>query len=91
MAKGQEAKDRVITALKEAFGTAFIGEIDKKIYVWSVENGAPQQVAITLTCPKTPVGDFEGGASSDIAMNNTAEITQEEMDTIAELMLKLGL
>lgn len=90
MAKGQEAKDRVVAVLKEAFGSAFVGEVDKKIYVWSEENGAPQQVAIAMTCPKNPVGEvFEG---SSVSVNdNKVEITQEETDTIMELMRKLNL
>lgn len=74
MARGQEAKDRVIQKLKEAFGDKFIGESDKKIYVWSQENGAPMQIAISLTCPKTPIetidtmldfGSSDGGLNFD--------------------------
>ena len=56
MAKGSAAKEVVTNTIKNAFGTNFIGEFDKKLYVWSTENGEPMQVAISLTCPKTPVG-----------------------------------
>lgn len=89
MAKGQEAKDRVVAVLKETFGSSFIGEIDKKIYIWSEENGAPQQVAISMTCPKTPVGDNEPAVVTRAI--NTPEMTQEENDTIMELMCRLNL
>ena len=59
MAKGQEAKDRVVQKIKEIFGADFIGEVDKKIYVYSQEKGERVQVALSLTCPKTPV-DISG-------------------------------
>ena len=39
MARGAEAKTRVIDAIREAFGNDFIGEIDKKVYVWAQEGG----------------------------------------------------
>ena len=55
MARGQEAKNYVAKKLAEAFGADYIGEIDKKYYVWSKENGERVQVAISMTCPKTPV------------------------------------
>ena len=61
MAKGSIAKEHVVEIIKNAFGDKFICELDKKIYVWSEENGEPVQVAISLTCPKTPVS---GGAAS---------------------------
>lgn len=55
MAKGQIAKDKLIEKIKSAVGADWIGEVDKKIYVWSEENGEKIQIAISLTCPKTPV------------------------------------
>ena len=35
MAKGAVAKENVTKILAEAFGSNFIGEYDKKIYVWA--------------------------------------------------------
>lgn len=96
MARGNEAKNQVIQIIKEAFGSNFIGEIDKKIYVEAFENGEKVQVAISLTCPKTPVG--RPTANSDLNFEEMGEVaspsvefTQEERDTLATLMAKIGL
>ena len=35
MAKGTIGKQNVINKIKQAFGADFIGEYDKKIYVWT--------------------------------------------------------
>jgi hypothetical protein len=107
MAKGTQAKQLVVNKIKEAFGENFVGEVDKKIYLWSQENGERVQVAISLTCPKTPIvidntvttsgGDWdftdEGSFSTAVAVSAAApaEITEEEKANIAELMKKLGL
>lgn len=55
MAKGQEAKDKVIAVLQEAFGDSFLGIVDKKVYLLSEENGEATQVCLAMTCPKTPI------------------------------------
>lgn len=105
MARGQMAKDYVEAKIKEAFGDDFIGTIDKKTYVWSVENGEKVQVALAMTCPKTPVGtavvstgsrdggmDFENMTVSTVATGfQPAEITETEKKNIADLMSRLGL
>ena len=106
MARGQEAKNYVINKIKEAFKEDFIGEVDKKIYVWAKENGEPMQVAISLTCPKTPVeavnmvldfGSSDGGLNFDdavsipVAPKQKVEISAEEKQTVLDLMEKLGL
>jgi hypothetical protein len=54
-AKGIVAKTKVIEKIKEALGEDFIGEVDKKIYVWADDGGERIQVAIALTCPKVPI------------------------------------
>ena len=54
-AKGTVAKQQVINKIQKTFGSDFIGEVDKKIYVWAQENGEKVQIAISLTCPKAPV------------------------------------
>jgi hypothetical protein len=104
MAKGAIAKNVVIDKIKSAFGADFIGEYDKKIYVWANDGGENVQIAISLTCPKTPVmiadapitGDFnfEDDAPSTVvaaAAHQPAEITQEEKDIVSKLMFDLGL
>lgn len=104
MAKGTLAKQNVTDKIRKAFGADFIGEYDKKIYVWAEDGGEKVQIALSLTCPKTPVmiadapvsGDFnfEDDVPSTVvaaAPFQPAEITQEERDTVAQLMAQLGL
>ena len=104
MAKGAVGKQNVIQKIAEAFGKDFIGEHDKKIYVWTQENGERIQIAISLTCPKVmidvmdaempeaPAGDFDWSMDTPAAPKAApVEISQEEKDTVANLMAKLGL
>ena len=106
MAKGTEAKRRIADKLAEVFGPDYIGEFDKKYYIWSSENGERVQVAISMTCPKTPVefaaaveadGDWDFSddkpKSEAVAVSNAApaEITEHEQQNIADLMARLGL
>lgn len=39
MAKGSNAKTAVQKKIAEAFGDNFIGEYDKKLYVWANDGG----------------------------------------------------
>lgn len=107
MARGAIGKQNVINKIKEAFGTDFIGEYDKKIYVFANDGGEQVQIAISLTCPKNPIqvddsvslddGDLDftddTPKTSKVAVSAAppAEITAEEKANIAELMAKLGL
>lgn len=107
MAKGAQAKEFVAKKIAEAFGADYVGEADKKLYVWSQENGEKIQVAIAMTCPKNPIGDvpvmdfstdtgdfdFSGDASAAVAPSvfQPAEIAADEKANIASLMEKLGL
>ena len=100
MAKGTLAKEAVAKKLAEAFGSDYIGEYDKKWYVWSTENGEKIQIAIAMTCPKTPVGAIsatpaiDAGGDFDFENMNTAspvEITVDEKKNIEDLMNRLGL
>lgn len=107
MAKGAEAKANVVKKIQAAFGADFVGEYDKKVYVWAQENGEKIQIAISMTCPKTPVGvvntatldfggdlDFENMSATPVmaqASFEPAEISDEEKQTVADLMAKLGL
>ena len=56
MAKGAVAKENAAKKMAEVFGSNWIGEYDKKYYIWSEENGEKVQIAISMTCPKTPIG-----------------------------------
>lgn len=104
MAKGAIAKQAVVKKIQEAFQSDFIGEIDKKVYVWAQENGERVQIALSLTCPKVPVatdsvptasggGDwnFEDSPLTFAPKAATAEITDEERQRVDDLMKKLGL
>jgi hypothetical protein len=104
MAKGSIAKQQVVNKIQAAFGSDFIGEYDKKIYVWGQENGERVQIAISLTCPKVPVaiantpttGDFnfEDDAPSTVVAAGAfqpADITDEERARVNDLMTMLGL
>lgn len=107
MARGAEAKQRVADKLAQAFGADYIGEVDKKYYVWTTENGERIQIAISMTCPKVPVvldeaiqnGDwnFEDEVSanktvvSPISTPVSTEISESEKQNIAALMERLGL
>ena len=105
MAKGNIAKQKVAAKIAEAFGSAFVGEFDKKLYIWSEEDGEAVQVAITMTCPKVPVGsankvnysaevgdalNFENMSAAAVPQQ-PATITEEEQKNIEDLMKKLGL
>lgn len=105
MARGAEAKEKIARKLAEVFGEDWIGEYEKKYYVWSNEGGERIQVAISMTCPKAPIevanqadtsGDWDWGDSAKaqpIAVNNVApaEITDDELNNIKTLLEKLGL
>lgn len=102
MARGAEAKEYVARKLKEAFGEDYVGEVDKKYYVWSRENDQRMQIAIAMTCPKVPIGevptesgnfDWEGSSITNepVTKHNPVEIDDDERARVAELMKKLGL
>lgn len=104
MAKGAVAKTNVVKILQQAFGENYIGESDKKYYVWADDGGERVQIAISLTCPKIylesavaaePISqsdsiDFEAAPPA----NNEDipfEFSEEENKRLEDLMKKLGL
>ena len=104
MAKGTIGKQNVINKIKAAFGADFIGEYDKKIYVWTQENGERIQIALSLTCPKVPVAISDNPTTGDFNFEDDApnvvvaagayqpaEITKEERERVNDLMKRLGL
>ena len=104
MAKGQIAKELVAQKIAAAFGQDWIGEYDRKLYVWANDGGERIQVSIALTCPKVYRGveetgvselNFDDEESSDSLTTGQnfkpAEITPEEQDTLVELLNRLGL
>lgn len=106
MAKGATAKQLVVNKIATVFGEDYIGEFDKKHYVWANDGGERVQIAISLTCPKNPIelavtaepdGDWDFSddkpKTAQVAVTNAApaEITEEEKQNIADLMARLGL
>lgn len=99
MAKGQIAKEEVARKIAAAFGSDYLGEYDKKYYVNAKENGETIQIAISMTCPKNPFPgsgamDFEmgdAGASPNVESAKPAELTQDELDNVSNLIKALGL
>ena len=104
MAKGTIGKQNVINKIKQAFGADYIGEYDKKIYVWTTENGERIQIALSLTCPKVPVAISDNPTTGDFNFEDDApnvvvaagafqpaEITKEERERVNDLMKRLGL
>lgn len=101
MAVGEEAKTKLITKIIEALGESYVGCVDKKYYFMSYENGSEKQVAISLTCPKNPVAvsgapvvrsggiDFE--AEPVLTAPKITEVSEEERQTVADMMRRLGL
>ena len=101
MAVGEEAKTKLINKIIEALGDSYIGCVDKKYYFISYENGSEKQVAISLTCPKAPVAvsakpvvrsggiDFE--AEPVLVAPANVEVSEEERQTVADMMRRLGL
>lgn len=98
-AKGAIAKEKVIKKIEQTFGSDYIGIYDKKIYLWSEENGEKIQIALTLTCPKNLIeaNSFnEKESASELNFEDTTSqklpiINEEERENINKLMQKLGL
>lgn len=107
MAKGATAKVNVTNIIASAFGDDYIGEVDKKVYVWADDGGERVQIALAMTCPKNPVEapggatvvtvtdssghNWDESAASPVVLTARAEVTEEEKQKIAEMMKKFGL
>ena len=96
IARGSIAKENVAKVLVEAFGKDWIGESDKKYYVWANDGGERVQIAIALTCPKNPVGAAVSPTSNEIDFTAVPEkpvmeITPDEQAMIDKLKVELGL
>ena len=106
MARGNAAKEWVVNKIIECFGRENTILHDKKLYINTKEDGMPIQVCVSLTCPKTMVGeevavavaaaktgvDFGAfGAPTQPEPVKTAEITPAERQTVQDLMKSLGL
>lgn len=99
MARGANAKAAVENKIAAAFGEDYIGMYDKKLYVWADDGGERVQIAISMTCPKTFIGeagdsnamDFESMATpGQVSSFKPAEITTTEVDNVNKLLAELG-
>ena len=98
-ARGATAKVNIENKIREAFGSDFIGVYDKKIYLTADDGGEKVQIALSMTCPKVPVGQVENGLDFDNMPDaptegtefKPAEITEEETANIRKMLEELGL
>lgn len=103
MAKGATAKLKIAEKLKTLFGADYVGESGGKYYIYENDGGEKIQIAISLTCPKNPIGavdmsnafgdglDFEAEPVLAQTKFEPAEITEQEKDNLKALMDRLGL
>ena len=101
--RGNVAKQNVINKIKEAFGADYVGEFDKKVYVFADDGGERVQIALSLTCPKSQIGVIEENKLSyntgiNFEDSNTiiqgkasSDISESEREKVRELMKKLNL
>ena len=103
-ARGTIAKQKITEKIAEFFGQDYVGEFDKKLYIWADDGGEKVQIALSMTCPKAPVGapqtaiatknggmDFDVPAIEIPTVSASAQLTDEELDNVRELMRKLNL
>lgn len=103
MARGAVVKRLLFDSLKEVFGDAYVCEKDNKLYLNLVENGEIVQVAVSATCPKTPLttsGELAAITPEEVVPNNdfdatehidpASEFTKTEEDNISMLLQRLG-
>ena len=104
MAKGSIAKLNLVKLFADKLPDNYLGEFGGKYYFQAPEDGGMVQIAISMTCPKTPVTanktvvipnkgggmDFENAETVATPVKKS-EISDEEKDTIAKLMKELGL
>lgn len=103
-ARGTIAKQKITEKIAEIFGQDYVGEFDKKLYIWADDGGERVQIALSMTCPKTTVGTpqtaiptKDGGMDFDVpsidvsAVPAYTELTDEELENVRELMRKLNL
>ena len=103
MARGSQAKSKIAEKIKNLYGADYVGESSGKYYVYENDGGEKVQIAISLTCPKNPIGvvdmsgafgdglDFEVEPVLVPTKSDAAEITEQEKDNLKALMDRLGL
>ena len=95
-ARGAIAKQKICEKIAQTFGQDFVGEFDKKLYIWADDGGERVQIALSMTCPKTFIGESAPVVGNDGGMNfeftaPTNEISEKEVEEVRKLMEALGL
>ena len=95
-ARGTVAKQKICEKIAQTFGQDFVGEFDKKLYIWADDGGERVQIALSMTCPKTFIGESAPVVGNDGGMNfeftaPTNEISEKEVEEVRKLMEALGL
>lgn len=97
---GKEAKEYLENRMSALFGSDYIGTFGDKLYLWSKDKaGEKVQIAITMTCPKTPVEAPAAPAGHDWSKTTTkveekpklAAPSAEETENIKRMLKNLGL
>ena len=94
MVKGAIAKQVVIEKIKQAFATDFVAVVDNKVYVQADENGEKVQIAISLTCPKVPVGAVKEESAviaGEPSAFQPAQIDERELENVRALIKEFNL
>lgn len=93
MAKGDIGKQLIINKIKDAFGEDFVGVVDKKVYLWTKENGERIQIALTLTATKNPItpdgapattGSLDFGGGLDFEAMDSGSLIPSKQAKISE-------
>lgn len=99
-ARGAESKAKIIEKILTTFENSF--QYDKEVRIPMYENGELIQIKLTLTAAKTNVeneikssfpitGDNKNDSNEENITSSPAEPTEEEKQTLEDLMSKLGL
>lgn len=102
MAKGSIAKNEIYNKIMETFPDSFMYNDGKELRINTKENGELVQIKLVLTAAKTPVANGDdtalpGAEAADSSfpepVNSTPspQISEEEKQTVQDLMAKLGL
>lgn len=95
--KGELSKSKLTQDILKLYqGSSFVQ--DKNIYINFKEDGELVQLKIAITAPKTPVGTAEIPIQKDFDWSDTpssspesTEIPKEELDTVKQMLERLGL
>ena len=103
MAKGSIAKNEVYNKVMEMFPGSFMYNDGKELRINMEEDGEPVQIKLILTAAKTPVSNGDDNAlpgaavasatpvATEVPASAPAQVSDEEKQSVQDLMSKLGL